>query len=333
MNPLPIADLHCDLLSYLASSNKHSAMDTDEIGCALPHLNAGNVKFQVLAIFSPTMPTSSRSGLAQANHFRQLVANYPQMATDSSQLEQAGVLPSKGPTTFMVSIESGSAFSEEGENLKDSFNRYKEIEKIVGKVLYVSLTHHHENRFGGGNYTEVGLKPDGLAFLEFLHGKGTAIDLSHTSRKLAHDILNALDKHSLNVPVLASHSNYDKVWPHPRNLTDELAKGIIEKGGLIGVNFLRAFVDNDHPETLYEHILRGFSMGDGGNHMAFGADFFYTKAMNKPEREPFFYPTFSDARAYQPMFGQLLEKGLSPAQVEGLAYKNFMSFFKEKCLS
>ena len=62
--------------------------------------------------------------------------------------------------------------------------------------------------------------------------------LSHTSDALAHDIFNHIDKHKLAVPVIASHSNFRSVSDHVRNLPDEIANEIVNRNGLIGMNFL-----------------------------------------------------------------------------------------------
>ena len=49
-NPrLPIFDLHCDLLSYLAHRPDPDAF-TPDLGCSIPNLRRGNVRFQVMAI-------------------------------------------------------------------------------------------------------------------------------------------------------------------------------------------------------------------------------------------------------------------------------------------
>ena len=49
----PILDIHCDLLSYLTYPES-DINNTQDVGCALPHLQNGNVKLQVTAIFAPT---------------------------------------------------------------------------------------------------------------------------------------------------------------------------------------------------------------------------------------------------------------------------------------
>jgi len=326
---IPVADLHCDLLSYLVQGEGRTPNDVSEIGCALPHLQHGGVKLQVMAIFSPTQANSTTLGMAQAQKFAQLSVGHKTALTAYTDLPsgQQGLLESD-KIHIMASVESASVFCTEDEPLGKGLERYQAIEKLVGKVLYVSLTHHAENRFGGGNYTEVGLKPDGLTFLKHLDGAGTAIDLSHTSRALADDVINALDKYNLDIPLIASHSNYDQVWTHTRNLTPAHAMEIVKRKGLIGVNFLREFVNREDPEAIYEHVLHGFSLGDG-SHMALGADYFYTNGLNKPERQPYFHAGFDDASCYPMFFKALHKRGLSIAQLEALGYRNFERFIRQ----
>ncbi len=59
------------------------------------------------------------------------------------------------------------------------------------------MTHHTENRFGGGNFSEVGLKEDGKVLLDYLTDKNIVIDLAHTSDALAFGILNYIDHKKL----------------------------------------------------------------------------------------------------------------------------------------
>jgi membrane dipeptidase len=53
----PIIDTHCDLLSYLAKV-PNADPQSREIPCGLPFLKEGNVKMQVLAIYTDVAPGS-----------------------------------------------------------------------------------------------------------------------------------------------------------------------------------------------------------------------------------------------------------------------------------
>ena len=46
-------------------------------------------------------------------------------------------------------------------------------------------------------------------------------------------------------PFAASHSNLRAVCGHPRNLTDDMFRALVDRGGIAGFNFCRDFVRED----------------------------------------------------------------------------------------
>ncbi|TFV95776.1 peptidase [Algoriphagus kandeliae] len=319
----PIYDLHCDMLSYLAKVPNANAFSSEDIACAVPWLQKGNVHLQVMAIYTDVRPGSMELARKQAVIFQDLI----QKNSDIFCAFEPGREVSSNQIALIASIENAAGLGEENANWEDIQKQFGEILLRVGKLAYISLTHHTENRFGGGNYTEgIGLKEDGKRLLDLMHGKKIPVDLSHTSDLLAEGILNHIDQESLDVPVIASHSNYRAIWDHKRNLTDEFAQEIIRRQGIIGVNFLRAFLDNSVPERLYEHILHGFEIG-GENAQSFGADFFYTGDFPDKSRHPFYFPLAENASKYPEILG-VLQRSLSREQLENLAYKNVQNFYQ-----
>jgi membrane dipeptidase len=196
--------------------------------------------------------------------------------------------------------------------------------KNTGRIFYIGLTHHGENRFGGGNTTSIGLKKDGEALLDYLDGKKIAIDLSHTSDKLAYDLLNYLNLKNLDIPIIASHSNFRTVFNHPRNLPDDIAKEIISRKGIIGINFLRAFLNDKNPNALFDHLQYGIEMG-GAQALCFGADFFYTASHPDQSRQPFFYPGQDDSTCYQAILNKISTHA-SKSILEQISHQNALNF-------
>ncbi|MFD2203744.1 dipeptidase [Shivajiella indica] len=323
---IPIIDTHCDILSYLAKIPKAEADKVEDIACAIPLLQKGNVKMQVCAIYTDVKPGSMDLAIRQAFKFREMLMTYPKEVVQADAEFLSGMnLNSK--IGLVTAIENAAGLAEEKVPIKEAFHQLDHLIKLTGRMAYISLTHHTENRFGGGNYTEgIGLKDDGKKLLDYISGKKIAIDLSHTSDLLAEGILNHIEKQKLDIPVIASHSNFRKLWNHKRNLSDEFAKEVIKRGGIIGINFLRAFLDNEKPERIFEHILYGFEIG-AEEQMCFGADFFYTKDFPDPSRHPFYFPIVENASKYPAILEKLAEN-LSIAQLEKLAYKNAQRFFK-----
>jgi len=318
---IPIIDLHCDLPVYLLM-NKEATPHSTEIGVGLPYLKKGNVALQTMAIFTAVEESSSSDALAQSELYRRLLTDYsdhfvqarPEFDVDGS--EKVGII---------ASLESASGLCNEFEPLDNAFKNLETILDNVGRLFYISLTHHTENRFGGGNYSRAGLKSDGRELLDYMSGKQIAIDLSHTSDALAFDILNYTNMKGLDIPVIASHSNYREIWDHPRNLLTEVAKEIISRNGLIGVNFLRAFMNNDKPESMIDHINYGLSLAGGQDAICFGADFFFTGDFPNPERDPYYFPQHEDASKYPEILSSL-KNSLTEEQVDKLAYKNVTNF-------
>lgn len=320
----PVIDLHCDLLSYLTRPNS-TIYNTEDMGCAVPYLKEGNVKLQIMAIFAPTEEKSHEFGLKQSEIFKKLNEEENELFLfEKGDLENFGTNQNIG---MLASIESGSAFCDETMTLKDGFDNLENIIENVGSVMYISFTHHAENRFGGGNYSDVGLKNDGKALLDYLHKRNIALDFSHTSDALAYDILNYISKENINVPIIASHSNYRQIFDHPRNLPDDIAQEIIHQKGLLGLNFVRAFVNPDNSETLQEHLSHGLSLG-GENSVCYGADYFYTKSNKDLSRLPFYFPAHENAASYSAL-NERFEKEFGTTQMEKISSENALNFLKQ----
>lgn len=292
---IPVFDLHCDLLAYLVKTPGASIHDAEAIGAALPHLQAGGVSKQVLAIYAPTGAGSSQLAAQQVARFAEL-AQLPQFHPICSKAD----LANRNSIGIVPAIENASGFCEEWEQLEVGFRRLATWINELGTLAYISLTHHDENRFGGGNYAPgVGLKPDGEALLDFLHAKNIPVDLSHASDALAEGIFTYLTRQRLDIPVIASHSSFRTVHAHARNLPDELALEIFHRGGIIGINFLRAYVHPSRPHRLLAQVAYGWHLPGGPDGLALGADFFATADFPDPSRHPLFFQQHANASQYQ----------------------------------
>lgn len=322
---LPIIDTHCDLLSYLAKVPDARADRTDDIACALPFLKQGNVKMQILAIYTDVYSGSMEMAKLQGQKFKQLLEDFKEDLC-LANVEFLQRITEQDRLSVVAAIENAAGLASEKAPIQAAFDNLDALIKETGRIAYISLTHHTENRFGGGNYTEgIGLKADGKKLLDYIDGKKIAIDLSHTSDSLAEGILNHIDKGGLEIPVIASHSNFRGIWEHKRNLSDEFAQEVMMRGGIIGVNFLRAFLDNDEPTRILDHILYAFECGFE-DQICFGADFFYTKDFPDKSRHPFYFPIVEDASRYPALLEKLADN-LTSGQLQKLAYQNAQSFF------
>ncbi len=328
---LPVFDLHCDLLSYLTAVPDADPVHTEDIGASLSALREGNVKVQTMAIYVATDDEGSvESGIEQSVAFLELIDNYSDYVQHLDNAEDWSDVLESEKTTIIAAIENANAFCSEDDDLDDGFAMLETMLENTGGLLYISLTHNDENRFGGGNDAPgVGLKEDGKLLLEFLHEMNIAVDLAHTSDALAADILNFIDARNLDVAVLASHSNFRSVHDHARNLPEELVQEIVRRGGLIGMNFYREFIHDTDPDKLFAHILHGIEQGAGA-HLAFGSDFFYSAGTDEDEEEDTEEDFFHEHRnsAQFPHIISRLSDILPEEQLHRLAYANTYNFLQ-----
>ena len=328
-----VADLHCDLLAYLVVGEMQGLKRTpnDALSRAsLPQMRQGGVALQTLAIFVTSRPGWSAIGHKQAEIYARLVETYDQ---DVRPVRSMADLAADERIGLVAAVENASAFADEDASMDEVLKGYERIRALTGPLLYVSLTWNGENRFGGGvpmdETTEAkGLKPDGKVLLDYLAEKGPAVDLSHTSPRLAHDILDYIYAKGLDLPVLASHSPYRSLVDIQRNLGDVEAKEIAARGGLIGLNLLGRFLKGEPPHCFVDQIRHAQELGVLGA-QAMGADFFYEGDI--PDRPADageeFHPGFADASCYPSLFSALQEElELDDAVLDDLAWNHFESF-------
>ena len=135
---------------------------------------------------------------------------------------------------------------------------------------YVTLTWNHANALSGSNCdgADRGLTDRGRAFVRELYGRGILPDVSHLSDAGFWDVIGL----GLG-PVAATHSDSRALCGHPRNLTDAMFRAIGETGGVVGLNFYRAFVGPDGGDfsQLLRHIDHFLELG-GEDVLCFGGD-------------------------------------------------------------
>ncbi len=330
----PVSDLHCDLLLYLQHDVGRTPFDT-RARCAIPQLRHGHVKVQIMAVFAETEKGSAEQGIKQADVFKVLANRYPDDFECVQTADAMNHAMQSNKIGIMAAIENASAFAEETDSFDQVIDRLHGIIGRIGKPLYISLTWNGENRFGGGAHTQIGLKEDGKRLLDWMQGRKIAIDFSHASDLLANDVLHYIDEKNLSIPVMASHSNFRSVTNMSRNLPDELAKEIMRRGGIVGMNFVRSFLGGEEGNrALIAQLERALDLG-GENQVCFGADFFFDGDLPKSSQagaslEGWFYPEYSDSSCYpQVMSLWRDELFLTEETLAKIAYRNLLQFVKE----
>lgn len=170
--------------------------------------------------------------------------------------------------------------------------------------------------------TEKGLTEKGFAFLEEMERLGMIIDVSHLGDKGIYDVI----EHSTK-PFVASHSNARAVCGHARNLTDEMIRGLAEKGGVMGMNYCPAFLrDREYWGTenkvslddIVRHIRHIINVG-GIDCIGLGSDFDGTNISFE-----------INSAADMPLLEQKLrEEKFTEDEIDKIFYKNVLRVYKE----
>lgn len=213
----------------------------------------------------------------------------------------------------ILTIESGAALGGKLENISELARR---------GVRMCTLTWNGETELGRGVTAEgsTGLTDFGKKAVKEFEANGIIVDISHASPELFADVAEIAEK-----PIVASHSNARAICSHPRNLTDEQFLTIKATGGLVGLNFYNAFL-NDSPEAadmtdILRHTEHFLSLG-GEDVLAMGGDM---DGSDLPE-------DMSDGLAAMPRLYELFLTHYSKELTDKIFYDNAANFFKNNNL-
>ncbi len=209
-----------------------------------------------------------------------------------------------------------AVFTVEGGRLIGSdLNMISELAENNVKIL--TLTWNGDNNIACGAHTEndTGLKEFGKQALIELERKKIIADVSHLSDKSFYDVACRAE-----APFIASHSNSRNICKNKRNLTDEQFKIIRDRGGIVGINFHRYFLEESGEADISDvlrHCEYFLSLG-GENTLAIGSDFdgsMMPRGINSVESIPKLYELF-------------LRENYSESLLNKLFYSNAANFFE-----
>lgn len=312
---MKVIDTHCDALLklQLAQQGKPynieplSFYDAEDIETNVKRLEKGNVMAQFFAIFIfPDVPSDLKwqYALEQVDLFyTEILAKNPQMKhiktwEDFDDLKD-------GEIGAVLTLEGADAFGNDLMKLRQLYR--------LG-VLSIGMTWNNANLCadGAGEPRGGGLTLLGKEVVKLNNEHRVFTDVSHSTEKGFWDIVELAD-----YPI-ASHSNARALCDHVRNLNDDQAKAMFDKGGLIHVVYNPPFINENSNEAtiadLIKHIDHLCSLG-GVNQIGFGSDFDGIASYVKD---------LEDASHQQHLINELL-KYYSEEEVRGFAYQNFLN--------
>jgi len=303
---MKVIDMHCDVLLRLYESKGELKFENSpELDTNFERLIKGDVKVQAFAIFIwPEMKSDEKfqAALDQIHYFyTDVLGNNPNMKlikdwTDFDHLKE-------GEIGALLTLEGVDAIGNDLQKLT--------ILHQLG-VRSIGLTWNNANLAadGAGEKRAAGLTSFGREIVQFNNQHKILTDVSHLSEQAFWDVMEEAD-----YPI-ASHSNAKAKCNHVRNLSDEQAKAMFEKGGMIHVVYCPQFVKEQGEVTIpdiIEHIDHFCALG-GIKQIGLGSDFdgIESKIVN-----------LEDASMHPNLLNELLKK-YSEDEVRGFAYQNFL---------
>ncbi|MBS4198497.1 dipeptidase [Bacillus sp. FJAT-49732] len=303
---MEVIDLHCDVLYKIwESKGTLRFKDSPELDTNKERMLKGQVKVQCFAIFIPPELKSEeqfQAALDQIDYFySHVLENNPDIVHIRNWED----------ITYLKTDEIGAILTLEGVDCIGNDLHKLSILFHLG-VRSVGLTWNFANLAADGVWEPrgAGLTSFGKEIVKFNNKHKVFTDVSHLSEKGFWDVMEIAD-----FPI-ASHSNSKTICNHPRNLSDEQAKTLFQKDGLIHVVYHPPFVT--HNETAYisdliRHIDHFCYLG-GVRQIGFGSDFdgIETHIVD-----------LENASKHQNLINELL-KYYSDDQVRGFAGENFL---------
>ncbi|MGM9642838.1 MAG: dipeptidase [Eubacteriales bacterium] len=221
----------------------------------------------------------------------------------------------EGKHAALLAIEGGSGIKGSARILKDFYD----VGVRVFGIAWLSNELAKSNRLADGE-EDTGMTELGREIIEAGNELGMIYDVSHLSDKSFWDLAELSKK-----PIIATHSNFRTLCPHSRNLTDEMARHIVENDGIIGLNMYPEFIDVDKSKQTVDRFFDHLDYcvdKFGSDNVGFGGDIDGTGGMYPS-------PITEDYSIHDQFLDAMVARGYSSTFIEKFAGLNFLNFLKK----
>lgn len=305
-----IMDAHCDTLMDVVEGKRRLADEGKGGQLDLARMIDGGISAQIFAIYVPPeyLPGGgARRALQYVDAFyREIEENSDKLvfATSSSDVDGAY---EEAKIAALLSIEGGEALDGRIELLRIFYRLGVRLMTLTWSLRNELADGAFEERTGGG------LTRFGVQVVEEMDRLGMVVDVSHLAEAGFWDVMEISKR-----PVIASHSNSKALCSHPRNLTDDQARAIAQKGGVIGVNFAGYFLGEGRRSLagVADHIDH-FASIIGPEYIALGSDFDGLPSEQLPDE-------LKDVSQLPKVAEELAARGYSESAIQGIMGENLL---------
>ena len=240
-----IVDTHIDAPGVLTDKWADLAGEHKDREFDYPKARAGGLDVAFMSIYTSPRQDADGSAWQAANAMidgvEALVQRHPDKFAILTSPGDAARLLEAGRVLLPLGMENGAPLQDRLENVRFFFDR---------GVRYITLAHSAANRLADSSYAAEkkwnGLSPFGRQVVAEMNRLGIMVDVSHLGDASALEAIR-LSK----VPVIASHSAFRHFTPgFERNISDEIAKAVAARGGVVQVPFGTAFINPDSAADL-----------------------------------------------------------------------------------
>ncbi len=320
-------DMHCDSLMLGLAKKKDTILEVEDSQLDFAKLKKGGLaKAQMFAAFMAQGDSGAWYGYDyNPDHFDLFKAMRDLLLRSiEADKEHFALLKSFGDLAKNEAAGKISAILtiENSALVNGDMDMLKTLSDMDVKVM--SLTWNDPNCFGQNHSSDPELMKQGLTnfgkeAIPVMNDLGIVVDVSHLNDGGFYDVAKYSKK-----PFVATHSNCRALSPHTRNLTDDMIKTLANKGGVAGLNFCGAFLNEDinleasRVSRLCDHVEYMMKVG-GEDIIALGTD--YDGGIFEQEIE--------SCDQMDKLFTALKKRGMSDDLLDKFMYKNVERVLKE----
>ena len=239
-------DGHNDTVQRIMFENVDIGNRLPDGAIDIPRLQEGGIHVPFFALWVPTYYKGSeavRRTLDFRDAMQRVLDKYPdriELATSAHDIER---IVGQKKIAAVLTVEGGHQIDNDLAVLR--------MYRRMG-ILSMTLTHFRSNDWADsstGRPEHNGLTEFGKQVVREMNAIGMIVDISHVSDKSFYDVVQVTTK-----PVIASHSSCRSFSDVPRNMSDDMLRALAKNGGVVGVNFGAAFLNQKDAEELKQAI-------------------------------------------------------------------------------
>jgi membrane dipeptidase len=261
-----VIDTHNDLL-MLCARRRPAEQGAYFRNTWLPQLRAGGVRIQVLPVF---IDDDFRPEGALRQTLRMLETGW-QIAASNHDAVRICLTGADIEAALAGGLIALILALEGCEAVGTDLALFEPLHRLGVRIA--SFTHFRRTMLADGSAEDATgsrLTEAGIEAVAICEALGIILDVSHLGATCTDHLLELATR-----PVIATHSSAFAVRPHHRNLTDARLRAIAATGGVMGINVLGTFIDEQVPTVarVVDHIEYVTSLV-GVDHVGLGPDFF-----------------------------------------------------------